>query len=291
MFHYYMFNKPFGCVTARRDTLYPTVMDYFSELHNDHLNPVGRLDRETTGLLLITDDGNWNQQLTHPAYHKKKTYLFTVLGDLTEDRRQFLENGILLKGSPVPTSPAKITLFKKDTLANILDTLHPEVQNAVRTNLPSHPVTYGEITISEGRKRQIRRMMKAVHCCVIELKRISIDDIHLDESLAPGNLKKILLFKRFHGLSKLFVCYSHKERSGNEIALLCFPDLLILLFFCSFLLYSFLIFYSFLLYSFLSFLFFPTLFSLHFRFSIPGSGCFFICSFSLPYNWVIRYSL
>ena len=115
MFHYYMFNKPFGCVTARRDTLYPTVMDYFSELHNDHLNPVGRLDRETTGLLLITDDGNWNQQLTHPAYHKKKTYLFTVLGDLTEDRRQFLENGILLKGSPVPTSPAKITLFKKDT--------------------------------------------------------------------------------------------------------------------------------------------------------------------------------
>ena len=56
MFHYYMFNKPFGCVTARRDSLYPTVMDYFSELNNDNLNPVGRLDRETTGLLLITDE-------------------------------------------------------------------------------------------------------------------------------------------------------------------------------------------------------------------------------------------
>ena len=55
MFHYYMFNKPFGCVTARRDSLYPTVMDYFSELNNDNLNPVGRLDRETTGLLLITE--------------------------------------------------------------------------------------------------------------------------------------------------------------------------------------------------------------------------------------------
>ena len=93
MFHYYMFNKPFGCVTARRDSLYPTVMDYFSELNNDNLNPVGRLDRETTGLLLITDDGVFNQKLTHPSYHKKKTYHFTVLGDLTEDRCQQLEKG------------------------------------------------------------------------------------------------------------------------------------------------------------------------------------------------------
>ena len=60
MYHYYMFNKPFGCVTARRDDRYPTVMDYFQELHNDALSPVGRLDRETEGLLLITDDGQWN---------------------------------------------------------------------------------------------------------------------------------------------------------------------------------------------------------------------------------------
>ena len=56
---------------------------------------------------------------------------------------------------------------------------------------PTHPVTYGEITISEGRKRQIRRMMKAVHCCVIELKRISIEDIILDETLSPGEWKEI----------------------------------------------------------------------------------------------------
>ena len=100
MFHYYMFNKPFGCVTARRDNLYPTVMDYFSELNNDNLNPVGRLDRETTGLLLITDDGVFNQKLTHPSYHKEKTYYFTVLGDLTEDRCRQLEKGILLMVAP-----------------------------------------------------------------------------------------------------------------------------------------------------------------------------------------------
>ena len=73
MYHYYMFHKPFGCVSARRDDRYPTVMDYFKELHNENLSPVGRLDRETTGLLLITDDGVFNQKLTHPDFHKEKT--------------------------------------------------------------------------------------------------------------------------------------------------------------------------------------------------------------------------
>lgn len=72
MYHYYMFNKPFGCVTARRDDRYPTVMDYFKELDNENLSPVGRLDRETTGLLLITDDGVFNQQLTIRLTTKKK---------------------------------------------------------------------------------------------------------------------------------------------------------------------------------------------------------------------------
>ena len=68
MYHYYMFNKPFGCVTARRDGRFPTVMDYFKDLQNDRLSPVGRLDRETEGLLIITDDGKWNQMMTHPDH-------------------------------------------------------------------------------------------------------------------------------------------------------------------------------------------------------------------------------
>lgn len=57
MYHYYMFNKPFGCVTAARDDRYPVVMDYFKALNNPNLSPVGRLDLETEGLLLVTDDG------------------------------------------------------------------------------------------------------------------------------------------------------------------------------------------------------------------------------------------
>ncbi len=193
MYHYYMFHKPFGCVTARRDDRYPTVMDYFKELHNDKLSPVGRLDRETTGLLLITDDGVFNQKCTHPSYRKEKTYEFTVLGELTPERIDILETGIVLKGSTELTSPARITVTGHAVMSDILSTLPEEIRKDIHKNRPDHPVTYGIITISEGKKRQIRRMMKSVHCCVIELKRISVGDIVLDDSLQPGEWKEITL--------------------------------------------------------------------------------------------------
>ncbi len=189
-FHYYMFNKPFGCVTARHDARFPTVMDYFSELHNERLSPVGRLDRETEGLLIITDDGKWNQRMTHPSYHRPKTYEFTALGELDEEKLRLLQNGILLNGSAQPTLPCQVTVTGTSVLSEILPPLHRELRESFGRNRPGHPVIMGRITITEGRKRQIRRMMKAVHCCVIALKRISIDDIVLDENLKPGEWKE-----------------------------------------------------------------------------------------------------
>ena len=94
MKHYYMFNKPFGCVTAHRDDRFPVVMDYFRSLENDRLSPVGRLDRETEGLLMITDDGIWNQKMTNPAFHVPKTYEFAALGTLNEENLQRLSEGV-----------------------------------------------------------------------------------------------------------------------------------------------------------------------------------------------------
>ncbi len=190
-YHYYMFNKPFGCVTARRDDRFPTVMDYFKELDNNRLSPVGRLDRETEGLLIITDDGKWNQRMTHPDYHKEKTYEFTALGELDHEKLEKLQNGILLNGSDIPTLPCQITVTGTSVLSEILPALHPELKASFGQNRPGHPVVMGTITITEGRKRQIRRMMKAVRCCVVALKRISIDDIILDETLKPGEWKEI----------------------------------------------------------------------------------------------------
>ena len=191
MYHYYMFHKPFGCVTARRDDRHPTVMDWFRDLGNENLSPVGRLDRETEGLLIITDDGMWNRQMTRPEFHQAKTYEFVVMGDLTPEKVEALERGVLLNGEDTPTAPAVLAITGRSTLAETLPTLHPEIQEKTRHNPMDRTVTFGTITITEGRNRQIRRMMKAVRCLVLGLKRVSRGEILLDESLAPGQWKEI----------------------------------------------------------------------------------------------------
>ena len=186
-----MFNKPFGCVTARRDDRFPVVMDYFHSLENEHLSPVGRLDRETEGLLMITDDGIWNQEMTNPAFHVSKTYEFTALGTLDKEKLRKLSEGVLLIGSDRPTTSASVTLTGTSILSKVVPHLHPDMQEKLKYNLPDHPVVFGTITISEGRKRQIRRMLKVVGCCVIQLKRISMGDLILDPKLKPGEYKEI----------------------------------------------------------------------------------------------------
>ena len=189
--HYYMFNKPIGCVTARTDDRYPTVMDYFKELDNEKLSPVGRLDLETEGLLIITDDGKWNQLMTRPEHKKEKCYEFYALGEITEELRQQLERGVKVIGSDKLTAPAKLNLTEFTVLKEVLPLLPEMLQEKHRHNRPCHIVPKGTIIITEGRKRQIRRMMKAVGCLVLYLKRISMGDIILDPDLKPGEWKEI----------------------------------------------------------------------------------------------------
>ena len=191
MYHYYMFNKPFGCITARRDDRHPVVMDWFRELENENLSPVGRLDRETEGLLIITDDGKWNREMTRPEFHKEKRYEFTVMGDLTPEKIAILESGVVLNGATESTAPAKITVTGRSTLGETLPSLHPEVQQKSSHNPMDRPITFGTIVITEGKYRQIRRMMKEVRCLVLQLKRVSMGDIVLDEALEPGQWKEI----------------------------------------------------------------------------------------------------
>lgn len=191
MYHYYMFNKPFGCVTARRDDRYPTVMDWFRELNDPNLSPVGRLDRETEGLLLVTDDGMWNREMTRPEFNREKRYEFAVLGDLTPEKQTQLERGVLLHGAQQLTAPAKVAVTGRSTLGELLPDLHPEIRAKSEHNPPDRTVSFGSIVITEGKNRQIRRMMKEVRCLVLRLKRVSVGDIVLDETLAPGEWKEI----------------------------------------------------------------------------------------------------
>ena len=96
MSRYYMFNKPKGCVTAKRDSLSKTVMDYFPEDIREELHPAGRLDKDTEGFLLITDDGSLTFHLMRPEHHIAKTYFFYAIGELTEERIRntpFMERG------------------------------------------------------------------------------------------------------------------------------------------------------------------------------------------------------
>ena len=192
-YHYYMFHKPFGCVTARRDDRYPVVMDYFSSLNNENLSPVGRLDRETEGLLLITDDGQWNRLMTLPNSNKEKRYEFIVMGDLTPEKVAQLETGVLLRGDDRPTAPCKVEITGYSTLGEVLPMLHEEIQRKSAHNPMDRPMTFGTITITEGRYRQIRRMMKVVRCLILSLKRVRVDNIVLDESLNPGEWKEIFI--------------------------------------------------------------------------------------------------
>ena len=191
MYHYYLFHKPFGYVTARRDERHPTVMDGFRALDIPDLSPVGRLDRETEGLLLITDDGQFNRHMTRPEFQIEKIYEFTVLGDLDEEKRQRLEAGVLLTGDPEPTAPARITITGKSTLGEILPLLHPEIREKSAHNPMDRTVTFGTITITEGRNRQIRRMMKTQRLLVLALKRTKMGPYTLPDQLKPGEWAEV----------------------------------------------------------------------------------------------------
>lgn len=164
---YYMLHKPAGVVTATKDNVCKTVMDLLDTEGRKHLFPVGRLDKDTEGLLLITDDGGLAHELLSPAKHVDKTYLAHLEHPLSEKAKEMLESGVDI-GDEKPTLPALV----KDAA---------EQENC--------PAIY--ITIREGRFHQVKRMLEAVDNKVIYLKRLSMGNLHLDESLALGESRKL----------------------------------------------------------------------------------------------------
>lgn len=187
---YYMFNKPGGCITARKDTTHKTVMDYFPESMREVLHPVGRLDMDTTGLIVFTDDGKLDMQIMHPENHVPKKYFFWAIGTMDKQKAQRIENGVLLTGQTELTKPSELEILGTDKIINIIDFIPERFRPKMRKN-PDIPVFCANLTITEGRKHQVKRMLRAVDCCVVSLKRVSVGSLFLDEGLKPGEYREL----------------------------------------------------------------------------------------------------
>jgi 23S rRNA pseudouridine2605 synthase len=150
-----MLNKPVGYVSTVKDQFdRPTVMDIIKKDISARMFPVGRLDYDTEGLLLLTNDGDFTYRVTHPKFHMDKTYIATIKGGITISGINKLRRGV--KVDDYVTSPAK---------AEILDAVDG------RTTI--------KITIHEGKNRQVRKMFEAVGCKVVALQRIKIGTVEL----------------------------------------------------------------------------------------------------------------
>lgn len=167
-YEYFMLHKPKGCVSATEDSRYPTVLDYITDHLRSDLFPVGRLDLDTEGLLLITNDGALAHELLSPAKHIPKTYEATIDGIVTaEDVRKFAE-GIDI-GEKKLTRPAELVVIKSNVISKI------------------------QVTIYEGKFHQIKRMFEAVGKPVLELKRLAMGALRLDETLQPGEYRPLTM--------------------------------------------------------------------------------------------------
>ena len=186
---YYMFHKPEGCITARQDTNSKTVMDYFDGVNINGLFPVGRLDKDTEGLLFLTNDGDFDHQLMSPEKHVEKKYFFWAFGVLNTEDKKRLETGVGIREDGILTRPAKIEVVKEGMYDELKAEMNIGELIKKKKNLYRQSVVSGYLTISEGRKHQVKRMLKAVGCYVVYLKRISIGEVMLDESLKKGQYR------------------------------------------------------------------------------------------------------
>lgn len=151
---YIMLHKPKGCVTTVTDDLgRKTVMDFVKDIHS-RVYPVGRLDYDTEGLLLLTNDGDLANKLTHPSNEVSKTYIARISGALSDADVRQLEKGVMVDGKV--TAPAVVKVLQGDVH-------HARV----------------EISIHEGRNRQVKKMFEAVGKEVEFLKRVAIGELHL----------------------------------------------------------------------------------------------------------------
>lgn len=159
---YFMLHKPKGYVCSTDDSEHPTITYFIDEPMAEKLHAAGRLDLDTTGLVLLTDDGQWSHRITSPKHHCKKTYLVDVAEPLTDDLIILFEQGLQLNGENGLTKPAQLEIIDQ---------------------------CQARLTISEGKYHQVKRMFAAVGNHVVGLHRQKIGSIDLD--VAEGEYRAL----------------------------------------------------------------------------------------------------
>ena len=170
-FVYIMMNKPAGVVSATEDNHHKTVIDLLNDKYRTYdIFPVGRLDIDTEGLLLLTNDGVLSHNLLSPKKHVSKKYYVKIAKPLSENDVKILENGIKLEENFI-TKKAKVEIISEDSCENDNNQVY--------------------ITISEGKFHQVKRMFKAVNNEVLYLKRVKMGSLSLDENLKLGEYREL----------------------------------------------------------------------------------------------------
>ena len=166
-FYYLMMNKPAGLISATEDKTQGTVLDIIPyEYSHINLFPVGRLDKDTEGLLVFTNDGKLAHRLLSPKKHVPKTYFAQIEGLVTNKDIEIFEKGITLD-EDFTTLPSQLEILESKDISKVM------------------------VSIYEGKFHQIKRMFEYVGKKVIYLKRISMGNLKLDKSLSPGNVREL----------------------------------------------------------------------------------------------------
>lgn len=174
--HYYLLNKPVSVITSVSDPQgRPTVVDLMKDVMV-RVYPVGRLDYETSGLLLLTNDGELAHRLMHPTYGVEKTYRVWVQGPVGINALETLRQGVLLEDGN--TAPAKVERVNG-------------VSNTTFVKTKANPLEVLEVTIHEGRNRQVRRMFAAIGYPAVKLERIRFGSISLGNNLRIGAYREL----------------------------------------------------------------------------------------------------
>lgn len=166
-FIYLMLNKPAGYISATEDLREPTVIDLVPEEFSHYeLFPVGRLDKDTVGLLLITNDGKLAHDLLSPKKHVPKKYLARVDGNVSENHVRLFSEGVTIDDG-YKTKPAELTILSSGDSSEV------------------------ELIITEGKFHQVKRMFQAVNMKVTFLQRTEFGPLHLDKDLEPGEMREL----------------------------------------------------------------------------------------------------